>query len=113
TRVPSATGRRGPPAGRGRPRRSTGGSSSCRFRSSSGTLSFSPPAHAEGDLRKLVEERAADRDVEDLLDHGGPAVDEVAPAVVHDEVARGALAVGLVQEAELPAVVQLPHERPL
>src|SRR5687767_6232895 len=60
--------------------------------------------------RELREALRRHLEVEDLGDHLAPAVEEVAPAVVHRESALGHLASRRSEKAEVAAVVQLPHD---
>src|ERR1700737_1132311 len=63
-----------------------------------------------GEARQATELGFIDAQVKYLFDDGGPPVEKVPPAIVNLQPLAFLLAHGLVQEGEVPAVVQLPHE---
>ena len=69
-----------------------------------------PAAAAMRGDRVEVRAGGGDRDVEDLGDHPGPAVDEVGPAVVRPRGRGCRLGAGLGEEDEVAAVVELPGD---
>src|ERR1039458_1153695 len=61
-------------------------------------------------MRKLTDDLRGHLQVKDLFHHACPTMHEVAPAILYDQTPAHCLALCLVEEPELPPVIELPDQ---